>query len=420
VANNFQRSSGLLMDAIVSSKVVSGNADFFSVSGQDLTLLADATDPFVFNIGGDTYVLQSNKTLTVTNNAHNFIYIDPTKTLGRSATPPTYAYTAPGAPASGDFWYDLGKMQMKTYNGAAWVASAVVFIGYVRCDAATIDARYVCEPAGMTPLDRWNKLGDGSDGFLDVSAGTTTIDGTKQYSAVVVRGGTLQHTISTSIPGDSTCLTVFCQGVIAVLGSAAINLNGLGRTFGNGGTAAGSAGGLGGVGGAGGGGGGGTNGGGAGGACQFVGLNATGGSGTAGGAGASGGNASRTGFPIGGTHAVHVASGLYGAGGGGGGGDGSAGGNGGAGGGGMNAVAAAVALASGATWSANGNVGVNGPAANRGAGGGGGGGVLNLNARNFFMTGTPTVTAGNGGSSGGAGSGAGGNGSAGRLVQVRL
>jgi hypothetical protein len=403
-------------DAIFSSRVVSGNADFFSVSSLTLTLEADSTDPFVYDIGGSRFELQADKTLSVTDDAHNFIYIDNTGTLGRSALPCVYDWTAPASPASGQHWYDLGKSQMKSWNGSSWDNVSRIFIGYVRADSGSINARYACEPIGISPLDRYHEFGDGSDGFLDVSSGTTTLDGWYQYTAVVVRGtGTLVHvTVSAEL------LALQCQSAFVVLVNPGVNLDGLGTSGGSGNTGAGSSGNGAGEGGAGGGGGGGTNAGGAGGGRLQRNRAVSGGAGTAGaaagGAGGSGNNALSSLGP-----AREFTAYFVGCSGGGGGGSGAAaGGNGGASGGSIQVKAPVVATASGVTLTAVGSAGTNGPAANRGAGGGGGGGTFTFYYRNLFQSGSFNVAGGSGGSSGGAGSGAGGNGGTGRtsLFQV--
>lgn len=414
IRSDLSRSNSI--NAILSSRVVSGQSDFFSVSGLTLTLEADATDPFEYDIAGVTYQLVADVTLAVTDNAHNFIYINAAGAMSRSATPPIFSYTAPVGPASGDYWYDLGKHLMKTYNGSAWVASAVIFIGYVRADSAVIDARYVCEPAGLTPRRRWAELGTGADGFLDVSAGTTTIDGLKQYTAIVVRGtGTLTHTAAAAL-----ALNVRSQGPVVAIGTGAINLVGKGKAAVAGSTTTPSASAASGFGATGGSGGGGSNAGGNSGAhTQSSSVSQQGGK-TGGGAGAAGsaGEASSAVLPAGWDGFLHN---IHGGAGGGGGGDGAAaGGNSGAGGGGMNLTASAIAVGATATFSASGADGVAGAAANRGGGGGGGGGILNLRAGNYFETTAIVAAGGAAGGSGGAGSGAGGAGGAGQVFRARL
>lgn len=403
-------------DAIFSSQITSGNADFFTVSSLTLTLVASSTNPFVWDIGGNRYQLQANTTLAVTNTAHNFIWIDNTGAMGRVALPCRYDWTAPSSPATDQHWYDLGKSQMKSWDGSAWQNVSRIFIGYVRADGGSINARYACEPLGISPLDRFNFFGSGSDGFLDVSTGTTTIDDYKQYTAVVVRGGTLNHSSAVT-----SITTIQSQSVFMVLSSGTVNLNGLGTGGGAGATGAGSSGNGGAEGGRGGGGGGGTNAGGTGGNGLQNNRSVSGGGGTAGTAGGGAGGTGASSLSSQGPGRTGFFLFSQGNSGGGGGGSGAAAGaNGGAAGGSFEIKTPCFAVSSGATVSANGSAGSNGPAANRGAGGGGGGGTLTVFFRNSFQSGTITVTGGAGGTSGGAGSGAGGTGGAGRssLFQV--
>lgn len=403
-------------DTIISSKVTSDNSDFFSVSGLTLTLVANSTDPFIYSIGNNVYKLTANATLEVTDNANNFIYIDNTGAMSRQATPATYAFTAPAGPASGDHWYDLGKRAMKTYNGSAWVASNDIAIGYVRADSSTINATYACEPIGFTPFDR-RKISSGADGFLNVTSGTTTIDTTKNYTAVVVIStANIKHTASNA----NVCQTLKVQGVIALMGSSGIDLAGLGNGGAAGNTGAGSGGNGGAYGGGGGGGGGGTSAGGAGGSPETLARYTSTGGGSAGSSsGGTGGAGIAT--PLASVTPSGFVFSLHGNAGAGGGGDGgSAGANGGAGGGSAIIYCSALAATSGSVLRADGANGTVGGGANRGGGGGGGGGVILVFCRNYIMNGTASAAAGTGGGSGGAGSGAGGNGGAGVVSQVKI
>jgi hypothetical protein len=410
--------AGIVDNCIVQSQVVSGNADFFSASNLNLTLIANATDPFEVSVAGKRVKLVANVVFAVTDTAHNFIFIDQTGALSRVATPPTYAFTAPAGPASGDMWFDLGKNQMKTWNGAAWVASNKVMIGYVRADAAAINARYVCMPIGAYPLWLYNSYGDGSDGFLDVSAGTTTIDTVKRYTAVVVRStGAIVHS---SGGGTTAFPPVIYAPMVALIGTVGMDLNGLGRPGSNGAITTPSAPVGTGIGGSGGGGGGGTNAGSAGAPFNRTtilasGTSSAGAAGTA--LGGAGGAGTASPYPAGGLKSPM--SWTIGNGGGGGGGDGAvAGGNGGAGGGGFHVICAVMAIGASAFFRGDGTAGVAGSAAARGGGGGGGGGVVIAVCRNFFNSGTFTALAGNAGGSGGAGAGAGGAGGAGVAKRI--
>lgn len=69
-------------------------------------------------------------------------------------------------------------------------------------------------------------LGNGSDGALNVSSGTTTIDGLKQYTSVdVASGATLTCNANNGV------LVILVQGEVTIAG--ALNLNGKGLAGGN-------------------------------------------------------------------------------------------------------------------------------------------------------------------------------------------
>jgi len=399
-----------LKSAITAAKVVSGKADFFSLpSGLTLRLLASATDPFTVSFGGSVLTVTANVDLTLTDNAHNFVWIDNTGTTGSSAFPCVYSFTAPGSPATDQHWYDLGHDQMLQWNGSTWISVSRVFIGYARADSAAIASRYACEPLDLTPIQRYSILGTGSDGFLDLSAGTTTIDGLKQYSAIVLRGtATLVHTTAAT-----TQMELISQGIAIMLGTANINLTGLGLPGGpNGVTAAGVPGKGGGFGGAGAGGGG-----------VATAVNVGGGRITLNSASPDGGGAA--GNP-GGTGAASIFLSTlpkrqvyFGYGNGGGSGNGANPNNagvGGAGGGSITITAACIALATGTTIHVDGGGGGTGFAPQTG-GGGGGGGTAQLISRTLFNSGTFTA-AGGGGGGGAGGSAPGGTGGAGALVTI--
>jgi len=408
-------------NCILGSQVVSGNSDFFSLpAGLTLRLIANATDPFEYDIAGHLYRLLANVDLTVTDNAHNFIWIDDNKVTGVSALPPTYSFTAPGGPATNQHWFDLGHSQMMRWNGAAWAAVSRIFIGYVRADAGALDARYVCQPAGLDPFQRLNLFGDGSDGFLDLSAGTTTIDVAKQYTAVVARGAAI--ITQTGGANSNGIPVIYAQNSVVLLGTSIINWKGKSSAGGAGAVGTGAAGRAGGFGGGGGGGGGGTNAGGNGGgnarSFEVPGSAQTAGGGsTLGGGGANGSPSLYPPSPGLRAPMVFTSGGT----GGGGGGTGSvAGGNSGQAGGGGNVITAALAIAAGASIDASGNDGTAGSVPATGGGGGGGGGVIVLLYRSLFNSGTVTVAGGNGGGAGGAGGGAGGSGGTGLLISAKI
>jgi len=317
---------------------------------------------------------------------------------------------------------------MKSWSGAAWVAVNRIFIGYVRADATVINAAYACEPTSLSPIRRFEVFGDGSDGFLDVNAGTTTIDTLKQYTAVVVRGaaGVINHTATTLLDTASIVLDLYSQGPIILIrtgGAAGIVLTGKGApsgvpAVGAGGGGSGSTSGA-----TGGGGGGGTSAGGKGGYAypyQHLGAVMYGGDGGIAGGGA-GGNGAVIFFPTSGIrHPISARWGL-GTGGGAGGGSGVAvGGAGGAGGGSAMIAAPAFVIGVNNNLLAKGADGSVGPGDSRGGGGGGGGGIIMVYSRNYINSGTVSAVGGTGGGSGGASSGAGGNGFAGLIMNKKF
>ncbi len=385
------------------------NADFFSVAGLNLTLIANATTPFGYDVNGTTVTLTSNVVAAVNNNANNFVWIDNTGALGFSAFPPIYSFVAPGAPATDQHWFNLGLNHMQRWNGAAWVNVNRIFIGYVRADAGTIDARYVCEPLMLYPMQRFLTRGTGVDGFLEVTAGTTTLDGSKNYTAVVIRGtGVVKHTANAP-----TQLNWGVQGIVVLLGTGGIDLNDLGGPRG----VDGAAGGNGGLGGGGGGGSHGTANSTAGGNHYALPISFAerGGGAISPADNVPGGTGEDSAIPADGL-LEPVPFNLYGGGG------GNAGHAGGIpavsspGGGGIQIECASLAISSTALFRANTSNGTNGIGSGNGGGSTGGGGVLAVFARSFWndgtsFTATPGAVGGEGGGTGGPG-GLGGQGRA--------
>jgi len=410
---------GIARDCILASKTSVGTADFIGTAGMTITLEASTTDPFEYDIGGRKFRITANKTVVATNNAHNFVWIDDTMTLGVSALPCRYLWTAPTSPATDQHWYDLAQRKMKRWSSTAWVEVSRIFVGYGRADSGVLAAQNASEQIGITPLWRVEHCGEAQSGFLDLSTGTTTIDGNAFYAAVVMRAtAILNHTAD-----DNRFMCIRSQGVFMMLGSSSINLNGLGRVGAAGANGAGAAATSSGNGGGGGGGGGGSSGvGGAGGGRARISTNQTVNSASGGAVGAVGSaglaSSERT------QTAYYSAAGAmetHGAGGGGGGGTGSAaGGNGGAGGGGIVIVAPVISWASGTSMTANGANGVAGGGLGRGGGGGGGGGTIRRWFRGYFNNGTESANGGTGGAAGGGTSGAGGSGGAGLLQATRI
>lgn len=128
-------------------------------------------------------VLANNDQLTLLK--VNYIFADnDLSTIDSSATTPVYDFTAPGSPATGDYWFDLGNIVWKRYDGVTFQTVTRTFIGWVVCDDT--DALYArCEH-----FDRRFK----EDLNLEVEKRTTEIiDVVRSKSMVNVDGNEIQY-----------------------------------------------------------------------------------------------------------------------------------------------------------------------------------------------------------------------------------
>lgn len=418
---------------IVTSSVDASGFPNFLTAGAGLSLnINGGTTPLVLRIAGEQVRLITNVALTLTATSNQFIYA--TKTSGQAelvaasftavAIPPSYAYTAPAGPATGDLWFDLSTNLMKKYSaGATWVTTPILVIGVARTSGAAIDA-VLPEPYRLTPYKRFEVFGNASDGLLTVT-GSTTVDGYKQYSFVRIDGaaGSL---IATANSSTSKGIAIKSQNPILLINSGVINVNGLMLNQTAGGLAAGAAGSAGGgaqtcgVGGGGGGAAAANAGGTGGNAIGFI-RGAGPGGGAGGGAGVAGSNGSSANAiaTLGGFTEIYPAMGFGGNGGNGGGDGANNGGTGGRGGGFIYLRAPSILIAAGSSITADGNVGGNGAGGDAGAGGGGGGGMAIVSGGFVSNSGTVSANGATGGTGqgGGKNGGTGGNGTA---LTVRL
>lgn len=250
--------------------------------------------------------------------------------------------------------------------------------------------------------------GDGSDGALDVTSGTTTLTRDSYYTTLTVRNGATLRTAGFRVFA-STSITVDGGGVIEHVATAGFAAGSSGAGAVSGTLAAGAAGASGGII---------TGNAGTGLTAAIGGTGGAGGAGS-GGAGGTGGTitaptAANGGFrnAVGAMLCAAFGGATWtslrpGAGGGSGGGDGTSGSGGGGGGGAM--MLAAPTIQNDGTIRCNGAAGGSASGGNRGGGGGGGGGFLSTIARTYSGAGVYQV---NGGAAG-TGFGTGTNGSAG-------
>lgn len=77
--------------------------------------------------------LLDNDTLTLLSLGWVFLDSD-LATVDVTYTEPTYAFTAPSSPATGDYWFDMGNQLWKRYDGADFLTVTRTFIGWVALD----------------------------------------------------------------------------------------------------------------------------------------------------------------------------------------------------------------------------------------------------------------------------------------------
>lgn len=438
-------SCAVLDNAICTSSVdTSGNPNFLATAAGTSLPINGGTTPLVMFINGVYQNLNSNVTLTVPSTASAQQWIlalqDTTNANMVAAdfeamnTAPFYQYTAPTCPSPSpalsstnpSFWFDLSTNLSKlcNTNGGSYSAVASMPIGTIFVDATPKVLQVLTEPYRLNGYMRIGQFGTGVDGVLTITSGTTTIDAHKQYQSVLMTAGTLNHTAIGST--SSTGVSFQSQNPVMIIGTAAINVNSLGRLGVTATTGAGGAGASIGSGGSGGGGGGSgtvSAAGGTGGAHgQYPASVQQGfGGGTAGAATPTAGGLGSSSVQIA-PSTIMPANAVGNSGGAGAGDATNAGGNGGAGGGSIFAKAPSFLAISTASITANGANGGAGAGGNAAGGGGGGGGFIALNGGFFNVSAaTITVNGGTGGAKAGAGSGtAGGNGGAGILQENRL
>ncbi|MGO8733256.1 MAG: hypothetical protein ACLQVM_10730 [Terriglobia bacterium] len=447
--------SGLLSCAVLDNAIctshtdAAGNPDFLAAGAGAVIDVNGGTTALTYFVGGVYQQINSQLTVTPATPASDTSYFIIVKQDTAHANPvsadlvataivPVYQYTAPTCSASATatnphFWYNLAANAAEwcTSNGGAFSVQASLVLGVVVVSSTPTVVAVLAEPYRLNPYKRFETFGSGADGVLTVT-GSTTVDGAKQYSFVLIDGNSavLQHTSFGSLQ-QGRGLIFKSQNPVLLVNDGIIKVDGFGMGYNGSGTGAGSVGNNGGFAGlqgsgGGGGGAGATNSGGSGGAEQRfadnVGtLNGGGGGGTPTNAGGSGLNAGAN-NPILSFLNVPLLAG-YAPSGGNGAGDGTNnGGRGGSGGGTIGFSAPSVLVASGSSVTANGNSGANGTsggAPNYAAGGGGGGGGIAMLIAGFTSNGaggtyTPTANGGAYGSgvnTGGHG-GAGGNGTA--------
>lgn len=144
--------------------------------------------------------------------------------FGNNQTAPSTTLATSGNPV---YWFDptVGKWKKATSNGGSFTADPIIplCIAVVDSTGAQVGTGYW--GPRWTPWKVMEYCGQGTDGALNVQTGTTTIQGQKQYTSLVVSGGTLT-TGGFSTNEIPPCVN--CQGPIIVCNSGVIHANAVG------------------------------------------------------------------------------------------------------------------------------------------------------------------------------------------------
>ncbi len=187
------------------------------------------------------------------NDAVSFIFAEQgagtAPTLGSVAlvagvSAPLYAYKAPSTPVVNDHWFDLAANRMKRFNGVAFEDRKRIFIAVAIAAGGAVTAVVTCAN-GITPLQRLELFGDGSNGTKSIPVGTVLENGLRQFTFFHLAPGAVYEN---SDPAPMT-LQIYSQNPVIVRGTIDLRSHGTQRP-----TATGGPGNNGGRGGAGGGG----------------------------------------------------------------------------------------------------------------------------------------------------------------------
>lgn len=92
---------------------------------------------------------------------------------------PSYTYTAPSSPATGDYWFDMSNQVWKTWGGAAWAITNRILVGLVVADSTNCKAARSMDFFGLCRADNTVEVAYYS---------TTVVKGVGLFSRVNVNG----------------------------------------------------------------------------------------------------------------------------------------------------------------------------------------------------------------------------------------
>lgn len=130
--------------------------------------------------------LTNNDTITLMSTA--WIYVENNgTTVSVSYTNPTWDFTAPGSPATNDYWYDIPNNVWKRYDGASWQIINRTLVGIAVIDATNcVAARcwdFYQKPSSFNSLE------------LEVST-TAIIKAANTYAKLYVNGNLIEYNFS--------------------------------------------------------------------------------------------------------------------------------------------------------------------------------------------------------------------------------
>lgn len=141
--------------------------EYFLAYVESATSLTRAFRGFFFDSSGNPVkraTFSNGATITLMNLGYVFADIDGATVdtiftgLGVNNAP-TFAYTAPTSPASGDYWFDQANQVWKRWSGAAWVIVSRILVGMVVADSTNCVAARSGDFFGLCRPDNTIELG---------------------------------------------------------------------------------------------------------------------------------------------------------------------------------------------------------------------------------------------------------------------
>lgn len=92
--------------------------------------------PIRRGVGGTSRITFANNDVITLLKAHYIFLDEDLSTIDTTATYPSWGYSAPGSPATGDYWNSSADNKWYEWSGSAWVEMDRIYLGYAICDSA--------------------------------------------------------------------------------------------------------------------------------------------------------------------------------------------------------------------------------------------------------------------------------------------